>query len=114
MKEISIFINSNYLSAIFIFVCTSFYACNQTVTNSSTVGGQNLYEKNCGICHGKDGKLMAAAAPDLSLSILNAADVLHFIERGSPQKGMPAYGLRLKKDELEMIRDYVMKLRPNN
>jgi mono/diheme cytochrome c family protein len=114
MKGLGDFLNSKYLSAVFIFICTSFYACNQPVTDSSAVGGQYLFEKNCGLCHGKDGKLMAAAAPDLSLSKLNAVDVLYFIERGSPQKGMPAYGLRLKKDELEMIRDYVLKLRTNN
>ncbi len=72
---------------------------------------QRLYEKNCSLCHGKDGKQMSSGAPDLSLSTLNLEAVLKAIEIGSPQKGMPAYGNRLKQNELISIANYVIELR---
>ena len=70
-----------------------------------------MFENNCSVCHGNDGKLKAAGSPDLTASVLNKDEVLKAIETGSPKKGMPAYGQRFKKDELENISDYVMNLR---
>lgn len=73
--------------------------------------GKSLFEKNCSLCHGNDGKLMAAGAPDLSVSVLDKEAALTAIEKGSQQKGMPAYENRFSKEDLLAIRDYIFELR---
>ena len=73
--------------------------------------GNSLYEQNCVICHGKDGKLKVGAAKDLSESTLSKELVIQAIQKGSPQKGMPPYENRLKPNEIEEISEYVLKLR---
>jgi mono/diheme cytochrome c family protein len=105
---------------IFCFSITTFfliftYSCDnqQKVVKNENIG-KNLFEKNCALCHGNDGKLMAAGAPDLSISKLDKDAALIAIEKGSLQKGMPAYENRFSKEELLKIRDYIFELRKIN
>jgi len=97
---------------IFTILTASFaFSCNQNTTQGPEDRGQVLYNQNCTSCHGTDGKLQAAGAKDLSISTLSAELTLQAIEKGSPQLGMPAYGLRLKPDEIQALSDYAIKLR---
>jgi mono/diheme cytochrome c family protein len=110
-------IYSNLSSLTFFLLLLLFslgYSCSGAENKGYTENiGKSLFEKNCSICHGNDGKLMAAGAPDLTKSILSPEATLSAIELGSPQKGMPAYGKRLGKEELEKLRDYVLNFRKN-
>lgn len=105
---------STFYGFIILLPCIFFIACSNNQSNEQNkLSGQSLFEENCSLCHGNDGKLMAAGAPDLTKSILSPEATLSAIELGSPQKGMPAYGKRLGKEELEKLRDYVLNFRKN-
>ncbi len=99
------------------FVVIFFSVCMIACDNKTSAGnenksiGQNLYEQNCVICHGKDGKLKASSSKDLSESVLSKELVIQAIQKGSPQGGMPSYENRLKPNEIEEISEYVLKLR---
>jgi len=73
--------------------------------------GLSIYTKNCVMCHGNDGKLNAMKAKDLSISVLSSELTKQAIEKGSPEKGMPAYGPRLSAEELNTLTEYVLQLR---
>ena len=105
---------STFYGFTILMLCIFFNACSTNQSSEQNkLSGQSLFEENCTICHGSDGKLMAAGAPDLTKSILSPEATLSAIELGSPQKGMPAYGKRLGKEELEKLRDYVLNFRKN-
>jgi mono/diheme cytochrome c family protein len=97
---------------ILSLLALTFLTCETAENKNSQVAnqGQLLFEKNCTLCHGKDGKLKASGALDLSISKLSPEETLLAIINGSPQKGMPAYGARLKQEELNQLRDYVQGL----
>lgn len=101
-----------FLNLLLLLQATIFFSCSGTNNNSENENiGKNLFEQNCSLCHGNDGKLMAAGAPDLSVSVLDKDAALIAIEKGSPQKGMPAYANRFSKEDLLAIRDYIFELR---
>ena len=100
----------NITFAILGLICLASCDNNSPHTDLKNAG-KNLYEQNCVICHGKDGKLKVAAAKDLSESTLSKELVIQAIQKGSPQKGMPPYENRLKPNEIEEISEYVLKLR---
>jgi mono/diheme cytochrome c family protein len=72
--------------------------------------GKFLYEKNCGYCHGTDGKKIYRDATDLSLSVSDAS-VTEAVVRNGRNKKMPAYGSLLNEDEIKSLTDYLMTLR---
>ena len=91
-----------------------FTACQSPVdqnNNSPQNVGLEVYLKNCQLCHGKDGKLNAMNAKDLSLSTLSPELTEQAIVNGSPANGMPAYGPRLSETELKALTNYVLSLR---
>ena len=53
---------------------------------------QRSYTMKCSLCHGRDGKLMASKAPDLSLSTMTLEERVAIITYGKgtmpPQKGI--------------------------
>ena len=103
-----------YFIGVF-FITSLFFSCSGAENQSNEENiGKTLFEKNCSLCHGNDGKLMAAGAPDLTVSTLSLEATLLAIEKGSPKKGMPAYGQRFTKEELLKVRDYVIGLRKIN
>ena len=105
---------STFYGFAILMLCIFFNACSSNQSSEQNkLSGQSLFEENCTLCHGNDGKLMAAGAPDLTKSILSPEATLSAIKLGSPQKGMPAYGKRLEKEELEKLRDYVLNFRKN-
>ncbi|GAB4132448.1 MAG: hypothetical protein Fur0041_03770 [Bacteroidia bacterium] len=71
--------------------------------------GQELYAANCSMCHGADGKLMAAGAFDLSVSTLPKEAVQAVIANG--RGGMRAFGNELSKEKISEITDYIMTFR---
>jgi mono/diheme cytochrome c family protein len=69
----------------------------------ATNDGKELYEANCALCHGNDGKLGLSGAKDISASTLDVAAIKELILHG---KGlMPA--ARVNEEQAAAIADYV-------
>ncbi|NQX90617.1 MAG: cytochrome c, partial [Flavobacteriales bacterium] len=68
-----------------------------------------LYDQKCGICHGRDGKLMVGGAPDLTKSSLSLAERITLITNG---KGtMPPQKDILSQEQIVALAKYVEKFR---
>jgi mono/diheme cytochrome c family protein len=57
---------------------------------SEEISGKELFQKQCVICHGKDGKLCLSGAPDLSVSKMDSIQIGEIIING--QNSMPGFG----------------------
>jgi cytochrome c oxidase cbb3-type subunit 3 len=75
--------------------------------------GQALYQTNCAGCHGLDGR-GGEHAPDIAtiqrLQRLTQAELLRTIRDGVPDSGMPAFGSRLKREQLTAVAVYLRSL----
>jgi len=65
--------------------------------------GKDLYEANCKLCHGTDGKLGMAGAKDLSISVLDAVAIKDIILKG--KGAMPAAAVN--DEQASAIAEYV-------
>lgn len=65
--------------------------------------GKSLYEANCALCHGGDGKLGASGAKDLSISMLDNEGIKEIILHG--QGAMPA--AQVNEEQAAAIAEYV-------
>lgn len=65
--------------------------------------GKALYENNCNLCHGADGKLGAAGAKDLGATVLDVAAIKDIILNG---KGMMAK-TAVNEEQAAAIAEYV-------
>lgn len=78
-------------------------------TDVSEADARRLYTMKCSLCHGDNGKLMLAGAPDLSISRLALEDRVALITYGKgampPQKGI------LSAAEIRAIAQYIEKFR---
>jgi mono/diheme cytochrome c family protein len=102
-------------SSIFLFI---FFSCgsNGTIKKLDEKGVQiqptvqDLYNENCSVCHGSDGKLGAAGAKDLTLSKLSSIEVQNRIEKG--KNGMPPMKKLLgSKENITAMTEYVLRMR---
>jgi mono/diheme cytochrome c family protein len=84
--------------------------------------GQDLFEKNCVVCHGEQGRGNGPAAANLSikppdygnghLDIHTDGDVFYWIQNGISQGSpMPAFKDKLTDDEIWHVVNYVRRLR---
>jgi mono/diheme cytochrome c family protein len=83
-------------------------AMKSRVTSSVEAGV--LYQKNCSMCHGDDGKAGTMGAADLSTSTINHATVVATIKNG--KNAMKAFSPELSDEQIEGIASYVELLRP--
>jgi mono/diheme cytochrome c family protein len=75
----------------------------------SAAEAAKTYALKCGMCHGEDGKLMLAGAPDLSTSTLSREDRIALITYGKgtmpPQQGvLDDAAIAAVADHLETLR----------
>lgn len=83
---------------------------DENTTEISQHEAKKLYVLKCGLCHGPDGKLMLATAPDLSASRLSLNDRIAIITYG---KGtMPPQKDVLTGAEIKAIAQYIETFRP--
>jgi len=94
-----------------VFLSLVAFTSPSSTTKNETSLGFNAYTEQCARCHGKNGKLMAAGAKDLTSSTLNEEELLQAIQKGSPQRGMPAYEKVLDTTEIKAVVDYVKTFR---
>ena len=81
----------------------------QTASAADVDAGRALFNDNCGICHGLSA-YSANAIPDLRyLTPEKHADFQNIVHGARAHLGMPPFGGRLKPDEFEQIRAYLIK-----
>ncbi len=105
------------LIAISVFVLavgTLVYSCggssNSTEGQNVVAGsGGQLYNDNCLVCHGADGKAGMSGATDLSTSVLSHEHTVAVITSG--RNTMRPFGSQFTKEEIEAIAKYVESLR---
>ena len=83
--------------------------------------GKSVYEKNCLVCHGPQGKgdgpsgkVLKPPAADLtgaSSKEKSETEIRQVIENGKPGTGMGPWKSQLKQAELNDVLEYVMSLR---
>lgn len=82
--------------------------------------GKVLFVKNCALCHNAD-KAEKKIGPSLKGVLKNKelpashkpateANVAEQVEKGSPSKGMPAFGAKLSKAEIDSLIAYLKTL----
>ncbi len=71
--------------------------------------GKQLYNGNCIICHGADGKLGQAGAKNLAISKLQKNEIIEIVTHG--KNSMPPYKKYFDEKEIEAVADYVLTLR---
>jgi mono/diheme cytochrome c family protein len=100
-----------------IISITLLFACGSSSQEQGSNGSNNAgafdvektYNRKCGICHGRDGKLMASGSPDLTISKMSKEDVFAIITYG--KNNMPPQRDVLTKEEIAAVADYAMTLR---
>lgn len=91
--------------ALFLFSCG---ATNPTKENGQP-DGKALYEQNCSICHGDDGKLGAAGASDLSTSRISLEERITIITNGKGQ--MAPFKDLLDEEQRKAVAVYIESFR---
>ena len=75
----------------------------QPGTNTTSVDGMVLYENNCKVCHGSDGKLGLAGAKDLGATVMDVSAIKDIIIHG--KGAMPAASVN--EEQANAIAAYV-------
>lgn len=68
------------------------------------MNGQSLYEANCKVCHGSDGKAMLSGAPDLTATALDKNQIKDIILNGRNLM----VKVNVSDAEADLIGDYVL------
>lgn len=103
--------SNKILAALSLLLITGSYGLaevyhkKKAITETVVAGndGKALYEANCNICHGADGKLGMAGAKDLSASALDVTAMKEIILHG--KGAMPAS--TLNEEQAQAVADYV-------
>ena len=97
-----------------IFLITILISCSegQPLSNSEAeiTLGEELYNNNCAVCHGLDGKLGAGGASDLTVSKLTKGETKDVVEKG--RGGMPPQNhIFSNRNEIDEVVDFVMTMK---
>jgi quinohemoprotein ethanol dehydrogenase len=83
-----------------------------TANNETVAAGEQSYNTNCAVCHGRNAAPAAGAtAPDLRYSeLLRASDTYHAVVEGQrAAQGMPSFKATLRPGEADSILAYIIK-----
>lgn len=78
---------------------------NESAEEVSTEDAVKIFNRKCGLCHGKDGKKQLAGAPDLTQSELTKAERMALIKYG--KGSMPPFEEQLNKKEIAAVAEYL-------
>lgn len=98
-------VSRSLLIALFVLHGASF---SQSVSQS----GQELFTKNCAVCHGSSGE--GASGPDLTnpqwqVSISDQ-ELQKTLRDGVPGTAMPAFGARLQRAQVQLLVEHIRTL----
>ena len=86
------------------------------VTKESIAKGGQLYSVNCSQCHGPDGQGRGMRVPSLNvkafLAKTNDAALEQIIKLGVPDTPMPAWGDRMKKEDIQAVVGFIRSWEP--
>jgi mono/diheme cytochrome c family protein len=75
------------------------------------VDGKKVYEGECGICHGENGRQGTSGASDLSTSKMSMEDRIDIITNGSDNDQMLPFKDNLSKKQIKAVAEYIETLR---
>jgi uncharacterized membrane protein SirB2 len=78
------------------------------ISAGSIQHGEELYSKNCKICHGAEGDMGLGGASNLKISTLTDTEIVNVISNG--RGNMAAYK-QLNDQDLEALKNYLITLR---
>lgn len=78
-------------------------------TNVQLTAGKVLFNKNCAVCHGPDGRLGLNGAHDLSTSNLNTTGRVYMVTQGLGK--MPSFKDQLTPEEIQQVVAYSLTLK---
>lgn len=84
------------------------YSCGSSEQTVQGNSGADIYNNNCVVCHGADGKAGMTGATDLSTSVLSHEAAVNVVMFG--RNGMRAFN-ELSKDEVEAVVAHIETLR---
>ncbi|MDZ7879132.1 MAG: PQQ-dependent sugar dehydrogenase [Saprospiraceae bacterium] len=95
----------------FVFFVLAFVMCHtpnlETVTNTNTPkfgSAEGFFKQNCASCHGADANVFADRQWKHGST---KAELVKSMTEGYPDLGMPAWGIRLKPEEINSLADYI-------
>ncbi len=102
-----------FLFGIFLIACSENKVRNQPdeaslKTTSSISVGEQIYDKYCKLCHGKDGKLGLNGAKDITASVLTLEERILLIKNG--KNTMTPFEGILSEEEIKAVARYSMSL----
>lgn len=106
-----------------IFICILSLSCALLVSScgiknhehqavsapDGVVDGQAIFQKNCVLCHGSNGKMGLNGAKDLTASMLTAEERISVITNG--RNTMASYKAILSPEEIKAVAEYTMTLK---
>jgi cytochrome c6 len=103
----------NFLKNFFFFYLLFFVPFEKiTAKDLNTQIGENIFLRNCNVCHNQGNNIII---PEKNLKIetlrANGMDNLDAIiyQVINGKNGMPAFGGRLKEDEIEKVASYILE-----
>ena len=92
------------------WICLILATLPAAAEDSKEMRGAEVYRTNCGVvyCHGPDGK--PGRAPGLAGRTFQTAAIVAIVSRGIPNTSMPAFGERLKAEQIEAVAAYIVSL----
>ena len=81
----------------------------ESKTVADTFDPIRTYNQKCGVCHGRDGKMMASGAPDLSISQLKKDEIIAIVTYG--KNTMPPQKDVLTPEQISAVAEHVLTLR---
>ena len=100
------------LIVLLLLACGSASVDTADTHDKDKTPGQALFNKNCTLCHGRDGKMGMTGAKDLTLSTLTAAEMITIVGQGKGQ--MMPYKNVLTAKEIELVVEHVRTLSASN
>ncbi|MBK8340236.1 MAG: cytochrome c [Flavobacteriales bacterium] len=99
-----------------LFAILGLLACSSTPdgtastsASSGPLDGAKLFQMQCTLCHGRDGKLGLSGAKDLTVSALTREQMLLLVSNG--KGAMMPYKSVMRPEEIEAVVDHVRSLR---
>lgn len=74
----------------------------------SGLSGEEIFKKNCQVCHGADGKLGLNGAKDLTVSVVPVEERVQIITNG--KNVMTPFKEVLHPDDIKSVADYTLTL----
>jgi cytochrome c oxidase cbb3-type subunit 3 len=103
---------TRFFLILFVLGCiTSVFAYQ----GASAPSGKSIYKRRCMMCHGADGKgYPAMKSPDLTDPKWQASvkdkELIEVIKNGKKDTHMPAFGDKLKDNEIKAVTEYIRSL----